>query len=381
MFWFWFFVGPALALAIFALRGERKRARWVAEQLSAISGDPTPPATVIVSLNGPVEHLRENLAALTSQNYPHYELLVTARTASDIPPDSLPPRATIVLGGARDEMAPVRIQNLLAGVRAARKRSEILAFADAAGHVSANWLRALAAPLADPEVGAATGYHFYAPDPPDFWSLARSVWDAPIAGLLGAGDNPFAWCGSVAIRKEIFFELQIPGAWRAAVSEDSALTEAIHKARLKIAFAPGAVLVYAGHATARRFFAEAQHQMTMARLYFPRLWWSALVAHTFYCGGMAAAVTASVRGSRGAEWALVVQLGLGMLKGVNRATLAKAELPDREAWFKRHAWVHSLWVPLGTWLWLCVLLSSIFNRTGESGARRQSVPSASQVRV
>jgi ceramide glucosyltransferase len=388
VFWFWFFVGPALALAIFALRGERKRARWVAERLSADPDDPTPPATVIVPLDGvalagiglgvPEEHLRENLAALASQDYPNYELLVTARTASDIPPHSLPPRVTVVLGGAQDEKTNVRIQNLLAGVRASRKRSEILAFADPAGRVSRNWLRALVAPLADPEVGASTGYRFYVPAPPDFWSLARSVWNAPIAGLLGPGDNPFAWCGSLAIRKERFFELRVPDAWRAARSEDGALTQAMHKGQRKIAFAPGALLAYTARAGARQFFFEAQRQMSMARACFPRLWWSALAAHVFYCGGMAAAVTASVRGSRGAEWALVVQLGLGMLKGVNRAALAKAELPDCEAWFKRHAWVHSLWVPLGTWVWLSVLLSSAFTRTGESDARKRDVPAASQ---
>ena len=388
MFWFWFFVGPALALAIFALRGERKRARWVAERLSADPDDPTPPATVIVTLagvaldgvalDGPAVHLRENLAALASQDYPSYELLVIARTASDIPPHSLPPRVSVVLGGARDEKTNARIQNLLAGVRATRKRSEILAFADAGGRVSRNWLRALVGPLTDPEVGASTGYRFYVPDPPDFWSLARSVWDALIAGLLGPGDNPFAWSGSVAIRKERFFELRVPDAWRASWSEDGALTEAIHKARCKIAFVPGAMLAYAGRAGARHFFDQAQCQMAMARAYFPRLWWRALVTHVFYCGGMAAAVTASVRGSRGAEWALVLQLGLGMLKGINRATLAKAELPDYEAWFRRHAWVHSLWVPLGTWVWLCVLLSSAFTRTVERGARKQDVPRASQ---
>lgn len=383
MFWFWFFVGPALALALFALRGERKRARWVAERLSADPDDPTPPATVIIALDGaalhgPEERLRENLAALASQDYPNYELLVAARTASDIPPNSLPRRVIVVLGGARDEKVNVRIQNLLAGVHASRKRSEILAFADAAGRVSRNWLRALAAPLARPEVGASTGYLFYVPEPPDFWSLTRSVWNAPIAGLLGPGDNPFAWCGSAAIRKERFYEMRVPDAWRGARSEDSALTQAIHQARRKIAFAPGAMLAYPGRAGARQFFGQAQRQMAMARACFPRLWWGALVAHVFYCAGMAAALAASVRGSRGAEWALVVQLGLGMLKGVNRAALAKAELPDRESWFKRHAWVHSLWVPLGTWVWLCVLLSSAFTRTVEWDARRQDVPRASQ---
>ena len=72
------------------------------------------------------------------------------------------------------------------------------------------------------------------------------------------------------------------------------------------------------------------------------MWSGALVSHFFYCGATAAAIVASLRGSRGAEWALVALLGLGMLKGLNRATLAKAELPEREAWFKRHAWVHAL---------------------------------------
>jgi hypothetical protein len=209
----------------------------------------------------------------------------------------------------------------------------------------------------------------------------RSVWNAPIAGLLGHGDSPFAWCGSAAIRKERFFELRVPDAWRGARNEDGALTRAIHNAGRKIAFAPGAMLAYPGRAGARRFFGEAQRRMSMARACFPRLWWSALVAHVFYCGGMAAALTASVRGSRGAEWALVVQLGLGMLKGVNRAALARAEFPDREAWFKRHAWVHSLWVPLATWVWLYVLVSSAFTRAAEWDTRRQDAPRASQAQA
>ena len=53
-----------------------------------------------------------------------------------------------------------------------------------------------------------------------------------------------------------------------------------------------------------------------------------------------------------------------MLKGLNRATLAKAALPEREPWFKRHAWVHAIWVPL-TWLWLLGLLASACGNTIE----------------
>jgi hypothetical protein len=85
---------------------------------------------------------------------------------------------------------------------------------------------------------------------------------------------------------------------------------------------------------------------------------------------MAAAVIASIQGHRAAEWALIAQLSPGMLKGANRATLAKAELPEYKAWFDRHAWVHTLWVPLATWVWLVALAASAFgNRIEWRGTR------------
>jgi hypothetical protein len=110
--------------------------------------------------------------------------------------------------------------------------------------------------------------------------------------------------------------------------------------------------------------------MAITRLYAPRLWWPGLIAHVFYCGGMAASIVASIRGNRLAEWALIAQLSPGMLKGLNRATLAKASLPEYEAWFKRHSWVHAIWVPLATWVWLIALVSSAFTRSIEWRGRR-----------
>jgi len=374
VFWFWFFAGPALALAAVALRGERKRARFVAERLTATANQIAPPATVIASIEGDGDGLRENLAALAAQEYPSYELILAARTAADIPPDVLPPRVIVVLRGSQKHQSGERTENLLAGVQASRKQSEVLAFADPYGRASREWLRALVAPLSQANVGVSTGFYWFAPEPPDFLSLLRSVLSAPVAGLLGPGDNPFAWAGSMAIQKEIFYELRIPSAWREAMSESGPVTRAVQRAGLRIAFAPGATAVYADTTGLRDFLRWARSQIALARLYAPRQWWWALVAHFFYCGGMAVAIAASLEGSRGAEWVLVTQLGLGMLKGVNRAAIAKAELPEHEAWFQRHAWIHSLWVPLATWLWLGVLIASAFpfrqaaKKTGSSDA-------------
>jgi ceramide glucosyltransferase len=362
VFLYCFFVAPALALAFLSLRGERKRAAYVAQRLSE-DADSFPPASIIVPVKGFDEGLRENLAALASQDYPDFELVITARTAADIPGGVLPARVKIVLANGRDEGTGEKVQNLQAAVRAVRKRSQVFAFADSDGRPTKRWLRSLVAPLAEDGVGASTGYRWFAPNPPTFWSLMRGVWDAVSFGLLGPGDSRFCWGGATAIYKETFYGLRIPDYWRNTISDDYALAAAVHAAGLHIAYAPGALVPTVDHIGGLAFFGWMRRQMTITRVYNPRLWWLGLAAHVFYCGGMAASVIASIQGNRLAEWALIAQLSPGMLKGVNRATLAKAALPELEAWFKRHSWVHAIWIPLATWIWLIGLISSMFGNT------------------
>ena len=373
MFWYWFFVAPALLLAFLSLRGERKRADYVAGRLAAARADALPPATVIVPVKGEDDGLRENLAALASLDYPDYELIVVADTADDVPPGVLPARAKVVLAHGADPNTGEKVQNLQAAVRAARRQSDVLAFADSDGRPSSGWLRALVAPLDEPGVGASTGYRWFTPEPPTFWTLLRSVWDAVAAGRLGPGDNGFAWGGAMAIRKDVFAEARVAEFWKNTVSDDFALAAAVHAAGLTIAYAPGALVPSYDRGPAGRLFSWMRRQMLITRRYAPRIWWTATIAHIFYCGGMAWSIAASVQGNRLAEWALLAQLSPGMLKGMNRAILAKAALPQCEPWFRRHQWVHAMWVPLATWLWLAVLISSAFGKTIQWRGRKYSL--------
>ena len=315
-----------------------------------------PPSSCPVK--GEDDGLRENLAALASLDYPDYELIVVAHSAADIPPGVLPARArrscwrmaTIRTPGRR-----CRTCRRPCGRRGGR--SEVLAFADSDGRPSTGWLRALVAPLAEPGVGASTGYRWFTPEPPTFWTLMRGVWDAVAAGRLGPGDNPFAWGGAMAIRKDVFAEARV-----ARVLEEYGLRRLTRWPRrctrrgLRSPMRPGRSGAVVRPDDGRGGSSSwMRRQMMITRRYRPRLWWTALVAHVFYCGGMAASIVAAVQGNRLAEWALIAQLSPGMLKGMNRATLAKAALPQCEAWFRRHQWVHAMWVPLATWLWLVVL--------------------------
>lgn len=360
--WFWFLAGPAVALALASLWGERRRAAWVRARLAAGSAS-LPPATVIVPVKGPDPGMRENLAALAGQDYPDYELIVAARTARDIPAGVLPGRVKVVLGRPDDPSTGDKIQNLLAGVKAARKRSEVLAFADADGRVERGWLRALAAPLTGPAVGASTGYRWHVPEPAGFWPLLGGVWDAVVAGTLGPGPCRFAWGGSTAIRKETFFAARVPDIWKGQVSDDYALSAAMRRAGLGIVFAPGALAATPGRITGREFWAWTRRQLLLTRFHDPRLWWTALAAHVVYCAGMAAGAAALALGHPVGAPALALQLAPGMAKGWRRARLARAALPGWEAWFRRYGWAHTLLVPVVTWLWLGALAASACGRT------------------
>ena len=374
VFWFWLFVGPALVLALRSLAGERKRAEYTRRRLSEVPAT-LPSASVIVPVKGYDEGLRENLAALARLDYPDYELVVAAHSAADIPPGVLPHKAKVVLAHAAAAGTSEKVLNLAAAVAATRKRSEVFAFADSDGRVTARWLRALVAPLAEDGVGATTGYRWFTPQRAG-WALLRGVWDAVPAGMLGPGDNPFAWGGAMALRKSTFFEARVPEYWKGAISDDYALSKAVHQAGLTIAYAPGALVPCLESISAWRLFTWMRRQMMITRAYNPGNWWPGLIAHILYCGAMLACLIALARGHRPAAIVLVAQLAPGMIKGLLRARHARQALPEYESWFRRWTWVHFAAVPIATWMWLVALGSSAFGRTIEWRGYRYELKTA-----
>lgn len=358
----WILVFPAIALALLSLRGEGARAAYAAQRLAAVPAQ-LPPASVIVPVKGDDEGLRQNLAALAALDYPDFELLVVAHRAEDIPPGVLPDRVRVVLAGNRDAVTGDKVLNLMAAVRATRKRSDVFAFADSDGRVPPGWLRALVAPLAEPRVGASTGFRWHTPDPPAFWPWARSLWNAVAFGTLGPGGNRFAWGGAMAMRKETFFELGILEQWKGAVSDDYVLAAAVRREGLEIAWAPGATVASPGHTSASEFFGWIRRQMTITRVYEPGLWWTAAAAHVVYCGGMIAAAAGIFQGSLPAAAALVLQLVPGMVKGARRARTARLCLPEFDEWFARYGWTYGPGTPLGTWLWMTGLAAAACGNT------------------
>jgi len=146
---------------------------------------------------------------------------------------------------------------------------EVLVFADSDIRPARDWLRQLVQPLADASVGVGTGFRWYVPPRPTFWSLVRAEWNAVSANVLFDPRRAFAWGGSCAIRRDDLPRLRLESRWVGVLSDDLILTRAVREAGLQIAYAPAALVPTLEGATREGCLEWCLRQMAMATLYLP----------------------------------------------------------------------------------------------------------------
>ncbi len=183
--------------------------------------NPTPRAVVIAPMAGPVPELDPLLAALASQDYPDYQVVVVieslreAAAATDEVAlrmavrerSGLPPRMRVVRAGPAAGTSQ-KCANLLAGLAAAPAEAEVVVLVDADVLPHRHWLRDLvrglepAPPAPVPgtrPVLAATGFRWYVPASGP--SLAQSIFSAAALGMMIDPRRTIAWGGSLAMRR------------------------------------------------------------------------------------------------------------------------------------------------------------------------------------
>src|SRR5438445_9881851 len=265
-----------------------------------------PSVALILPVRGLDEGFDENVRALLSQAYPRYRLLVVADDSTD-------PASARIETIARDfPIVPVTQiladANPLGGkVNALRSalghlvpEDEVVVFADSDIRPALDWLRQLVQPLADSTVGVATGFRWYVPPRPTFWSLVRADGNAVSANVLFDPRRSFAWGGSCAVRRDHLPVLRLADRWRAVLSDDLVLSQAVRDAGLKIAYAPGALVPTFGRATRAISLGWRVRQMMMATLYLPIVRRFAAASFAVFDGsvilGLASLILASALG-------------------------------------------------------------------------------------
>lgn len=338
-----------------------------------------PFASVIVPCRGLDQGLRPNLAALFEQHYPAYEIVFVSDCADD-PALAIAgelsrgfngepfERASFVVAGRATESGQ-KVHNLLAGLAEADPASEVFVFVDTDARPRKGWLRALVAPLADEDVGAATGYRWFLPVRGGLASQLRSVWNASIASALGTdARRNFCWGGSTAIRRATFEQLGMFERWRGTLSDDFALTRALQEAKLPIRFVPACLTASLEDCSAAGLFEFTTRQLKITRVYAPNLWRIVLVSNLLFVliffGGLALASTRAALGLSFA-WPLAlvcVIFLLGMWKAFFRLRAVALALEDYHAEIRAGLWAHLLLWPLTAALFLYNALAAAASR-------------------
>lgn len=364
--------------ALYSLLGGFAFSRLLGEAAGRRPSQFAPPATLIVPCRGIDPGLESNLDAFFRQDYPDFQVLLVVDRESD---PCIP-----VLRRTAERFRDVRcrilqagwaagrgqkVHNLLHAVRHLRPRDEAIVFGDSDIRPGRRWLRDLVELLEDPETGVSTGFRWYLPQKGGFASVLRSVWNAGAVSLMKEGDNFFAWGGAMAMRREVFESCRVARRWENALSDDLTASQAVHDCGLSIGFQPRALSFSHEDCNFDEFLEWSGRQMTILRVYHPRLWGLSLAAHavnsTVFWGGAAALAASWTSGVSGALWAAGASLWaavylLGAWKGWLRARAVIGLFPERASVIRRHLGAYVFWGPLASLCSLAALARSVFSR-------------------
>ena len=134
------------------------RFRSLAARFSARSVRQWPPVTILKPVHGLEKDLEKNLRSACLQDYPHYQVVFSVQEETDpaIPllrnlEQKFGPHRVSVAIGRRQAGTNGKINNLIGGL--AYARHEVLVISDSDVSLRPDYLKAIVAPLFDPEVG------------------------------------------------------------------------------------------------------------------------------------------------------------------------------------------------------------------------------------
>ena len=376
---FYFFAAISIWLGLVSLRGGLRFVRYLQAELAKEYPEFMPFATVFVPCRGLDDGLKENINAIFAQDYPAFEIIFVSDRADDpafaiieaarrsFTGESGPTMRFVVSGPATD--SGQKVHNLRVAVAAADPQSEIFVFVDTDARPRPDWLSTLIRPLQDPDLGATTGYRWFVPVRGGVASHLRSVWNAAIASALGEQpEKNFCWGGSTAIRREIFQNRKVAEYWHGTVSDDFALTRALHEGDLPIKFVPQCLTASFEDCTLGELIEFTTRQLKITRAYAAHLWKGVLLSSVLFVlvffGGMALVVARALLGLSFATplVLLLVIFALGSMKSHFRLRAVSQVIPDQRMRSWGTTLAHLMLWPLASVLYLYNSLAAAVSR-------------------
>ena len=379
MWVFYLFAALVIWQGILSLIGGFRYLSFVRDHALESESNFAPFVSVIVPVRGLDQDLRANIIALCSQDFPDYEIIFVADSSDDaaltvIEEARLSKNVgarvrTVIAGQARE--SGQKVHNLRVAFQEVNPLSEVLVFADSDAQPHKDWLRSLAAPLQDKQIGAATGYRWFVPVKGNFCSHLRAVWNASIASSLGAReDRNFCWGGATAIRRRTFEEIEMPEYWHGTLSDDFALTRRLQGARLPIRFVPRCLTATREDCGWRELVEFTTRQIKITRVYAAHLWLIVLISNLLFVsvffGGIALVIVRVIAGtSYIVPLAIIISIfALGVSKAFLRLRAVSLALAEHRQtlWSASSVAAHLLLWPVASAIYLYNALAALVSR-------------------
>jgi ceramide glucosyltransferase len=274
-----------------SLRGGINYLNYFKRELSKSQSNYTPFASIIAPCRGVDDDLEKNLSALFAQNYPNYEVIFVVDSENDkstpiiqnLLDSRLKTQDSRLIIAEKAENEGQKVHNLRKAVRHVSDESGVFVFVDSDARPNENWLRSLVAPLENEEIGCASGYRWFVQKRGGFATHLRSVWNASVASALGANmKSNFCWGGATAIRRETFEKIDIREKWHGTLSDDFAVTRAMHEAKMPIYFVPQALTATVEDCSFKELFEFTTRQIKITRVYAQHLWVNLFIGSSLF---------------------------------------------------------------------------------------------------
>ncbi|MGH9775370.1 MAG: glycosyltransferase [Candidatus Acidiferrales bacterium] len=367
--------------------------RMIRKRLRTHAGFYAPRVALLCPCKGLESGLEENLSSLLRFDYADYEVVFILASALD------PARQVIERVMAANQRSArlviaeppkdcgEKVINLRKAIDTLGDQVEVIVFTDSDVRPGRSWLAHLVAPLAETRIGATTTFRWLFPAKGGFASALASAWNAAIVTLLGDHSRNFCWGGGTAIRRKVFEEIHALDSWQGAVSDDFALTRALHAANLAIHFVPECLASTAFDASFRELLAFTDRQIIITRVYSPRHWAAGLISHVSYAATLLFGVWVVLAEILAGEawlglailWLLVPLLAA--MKGTLRMAAVGEILPEWRTQIAKWSWAWTALAPLVPFLYAWNTLAASVRREIRWRGVRYRLISANETRV
>jgi cellulose synthase/poly-beta-1,6-N-acetylglucosamine synthase-like glycosyltransferase len=390
---FYLLVVEQILQGLYSLWDGLKWLRLAQRRAGGHSGFYTPRVALFCPVKGAELGLEQNIYALTSFDYPDYEIFFAMADADD-PARKIIERSTagskrkihLVVAGKPNGCGE-KVNNLQTAISQATDNFDVFVFADSDGRPGRNWLARMVAPLEDPGLGAVTTFRWFFKQTGGIWSALASAWNAPVATYLGEHDRNFCWGGGTAIRRERFEESQVMDFWNGSVSDDFSLTVALRQSNLPILFAPECMVPTIFDCDAAGLLEFTNRQIIITRVYESRLWRLGGLAHALYCAAILSGIglffANSIAGAPAFHLLLlaIMPIVLSMGRGVLRLAAIMEVLPEWKSKLLADAWIWTFLAAVAPFLALWNSVVALFSRQIRWRGIRYQLLSPGQTRI